>query len=1154
MRKNLSVVTSAVAALILLLPSLVRSQSCTNWLYLPPGTNANVQLGDVDIPGQQVTVEAEFCRTTTYPAIFHGGDIVSKHTTTSDVNYLLRPNLACITTDAGYFQVLLTCPIRLNVTYHAAMVYDGSSLKYYRDGQLVGQTPASGNLYQQDLPTRIGYFITNLQPENFEGYINEVRIWNVARTQAQIQANMDLSLPSPATQPGLLAYYTFNNALNKQGNTTWDGTLNNGPLLNQTNPHCNAPGVAVPGTTGTLTGSNTCNGAPGLLTFHSQIGAGPFTIVYTDRTTTFTQPGVMDGLPFQVQVQPTVSTIYTLVSVQDASGCPIPAQPGVTATVNPGLCTLCTGSLADPIINATFGSGNGNSPPLETVVPGASTNLFYQPTSGVPAFPTPLDGYYTISSTVPVNSSGPYWHTGGKDHTGDPNGYMLYENPGASVGEFFRQKMTTLCGGGKYEFSAWIAEADDPVHTPNPVLPDLTFIVQTEDGTVLDTYNSGPVPELATWTWSHYGFFFTLPPGVTTAIVRILDNNPRGYILPGNDFALDDITFRPCGPVMSASLAAGQPPSVCPGGQVSFSGTVSGGYANPAYLWQVSADGGQTWTDLPNSNNTQLTATALLTAIPVDYHYRMLAAEAANIQSPSCRVVSNDVILHVNPGAGTDFGFVQQTCDPLQYQFDNTDFTATTYTWNVDGQDQAPPAAVIHTLLYIFPDYGDHIVTLTAAGGVCAGSTVRTITAALQPAEILLTPDSNICAGKSVLLNTKAGLNFCWSPTTGLNDPTSASPLATPAVTTKYHYTALITGSNLVVNGDFSAGNTGFQSDYTYTTNGFPVGMYGVGSNPAVWLPNAPVCTDHTTGSGNMLLVNGAQQADVRVWSQTIAIQPNTNYAFSAWLENITTVNPASLQFSINGQRLGSPLTANVNDCIWNQFHTTWNSGSATTAVISIVNENTVLSGNDFALDDISFAPVTMQTDSVTIDVETPALTATPVTTSVCPGLPLQLQANGSLTYSWSPATGLDNPSIANPNFVLPAAQLSNTVVYTVTGTSARGCTATANASVTRLPELIQLGPSNVAVCKGGWVRLYASGGNAYSWTPAGLLDNPASETPVATLEATTKFYLTMQDVNLCTETDSVVVNVRPEPTARCKAIDYYNLFIADQRFGLCSL
>ena len=58
--------------------------------------------------------------------------------------------------------------------------------------------------------------------------------------------------------------------------------------------------------TGTLTGSSTCNGAPGLLTFHAQTGTGPFTLTYTDGTTTWTQTDVMDGTPFKVQVQPTV--------------------------------------------------------------------------------------------------------------------------------------------------------------------------------------------------------------------------------------------------------------------------------------------------------------------------------------------------------------------------------------------------------------------------------------------------------------------------------------------------------------------------------------------------------------------------------------------------------------------------------------------------------------------------------------------------------------------------------------------------------------------------------------------------------------------------------------------------------------------------------
>lgn len=339
-----------------------------------------------------------------------------------------------------------------------------------------------------------------------------------------------------------------------------------------------------------------------------------------------------------------------------------------------------------------------------------------------------------------------------------------------------------------------------------------------------------------------------------------------------------------------------------------------------------------------------------------------------------------------------------------------------------------------------------------------------------------------------------------------------------------------MTGTNLVVNGDFSAGNTGFTSEYTYTTNGFPAATYGVGPNPAAWLPNAPACTDHTSGTGNMLLVNGADLAGVQVWSETITVQPNTNYAFSAWLENITSVNPAVLQFSINGQQLGSPLNANVRDCIWDQFHTDWNSGSATSAVISIVNENTAFSGNDFALDDISFAPVTMQTDSITIDVETPAVKAAPATSTICPGATLQLQASGSLSYSWSPATGLDNPSITNPSFVLPASRSGATITYTVTGTSARGCTATATAGVTQLPLLLTLGPSNSLICRGDGVQLYAGGGGIYTWSPANLLDNAASASPVAKPTVTTRFYLSMTDVNLCAEKDSLIVQVRPQP------------------------
>lgn len=1126
MIKHLSAFLVSVCV-FLFAPVFVSGQSCNNWLYLPPGAKANIGIGDLDMSGNQLTVEATFCRTTPYDPNYHGGDLVSKHAHDYDNNYLLRPNLACLLTNTGFYKVEAPCPIQLNVTYHVAMVYNGSTLTLYRNGILRQQIPATGNMFQEDLLAQIGYYSEGISNSNFEGYMNEVRIWKVARSQADLQAYMNTSLPNPTTQAGLVAYYTFDNTLNKQGNPTWDGVIHNGAQINQTNPYCNV--VNGTGTTGTLTGSNTCNGAPGLLTFHSQAGAGPFTLSYSDGATTYTQTNVMDGVPFPVKVQPTATTTYTLISIQPASGCIVNAVPGITAVVNPELCTLCTGSLGDPVLDVTFGSGTGNSPPLEIAIPGASTTLGYTATSGNPASPTPQDGFYTICNNIPNNSNSS-WFYGSRDHTGDPNGYMLFENPGYTTGEFFRQRLTTLCGGGKYEFSAWIANAADPRVAPNVILPDLTFIAQTDDGTVLATYNSGTVPELSSFVWHQYGFVFELPAGINTAIVRILDNNPGGNATPGNDFAMDDIRFRPCGPALTASLSAGQPSTICPGGQVTLTTNVAGGYANPAFLWQVSADSGKTWTDIPNSNNTQLTAVATQSNHNIAYQYRMLSAEAPNIQSPGCRVASNPVSVIVNNGPATDFAFVQQPCNPLEVQLTGTATAGATYTWNIDGTDYAPTGTGNPALDHVFADYGNYTVTLKGAS-LCPGSTVKNISLALTPAEILNNADTSICLGKPVNLKARSSIAWCWSPAAGLNDPTLASPIAIPAVTTKYHYTALIAGANLVVNGDFTSGNTGFVSDYSYTANGFPAGTYGVGTNPATWLPNAPSCGDHTSGSGNMLLVNGAQQTGVKIWSETIAVQPNTNYAFSAWLENITTINPAVLQFSINGQQLGGLLTANVNSCVWDQFYSVWNSGTATTAVISIVNENPVLSGNDLALDDISFAPVTMLTDSVTINVETPAVTASPAITSVCPGIPQALQASGSQTYSWSPATGLDNPNTRNPTFVLPATSVAQTIQYTVTGTSALGCQATATATITRLPALLFLGPSNRQICAGDPIQLYAGGGNIYSWSPAAVLDAAGSPAPVATINATTKFYLEITDANLCTERDSLVVFVRPVPT-----------------------
>lgn len=231
---------SAVVALTLFFNTSLAQLNipCTNWLSLPSFKSA-ISIGDLDIPGNQITVEAMFVRTTPYSGDYMwAGDLVSKHRDPSDVNYLLRPSSAQITTSDGYFVTPEICDIEIGKVYHAAMVYDGTTLKFYRNGFLMSSVPATGSLFQNNYNTKIGLYEDEILNTNLIGYINEVRIWNVARTQNEIKATMNASLNNPGSLPGLKAYYIFDNLINKQGNTTYNGSISGSAIPNSTLPMC----------------------------------------------------------------------------------------------------------------------------------------------------------------------------------------------------------------------------------------------------------------------------------------------------------------------------------------------------------------------------------------------------------------------------------------------------------------------------------------------------------------------------------------------------------------------------------------------------------------------------------------------------------------------------------------------------------------------------------------------------------------------------------------------------------------------------------------------------------------------------------------------------------------------------------------------------
>ena len=175
-----------------------------------------------------------------------------------------------------------------------------------------------------------------------------------------------------------------------------------------------------------------------------------------------------------------------------------------------------------------------------------------------------------------------------------------------------------------------------------------------------------------------------------------------------------------------------------------------------------------------------------------------------------------------------------------------------------------------------------------------------------------------------------------------------------------YAQCALTPVSNLVANGDFSSGNVGFTSGYTYcnTMNClYPEGYYGIGTD-ANYFHNAFTGNDHTSGTGNFLVVNGAGAINTIIWNQNIVVKPNVNYNFSIWVASMDVSSPAALQFEINGVALGSIFNAPTTLNNWQNFFITWNSGPSNSATITILNQNTTLGGNDFGIDDISFQEV----------------------------------------------------------------------------------------------------------------------------------------------------------------------------------------------------
>jgi gliding motility-associated-like protein len=171
-------------------------------------------------------------------------------------------------------------------------------------------------------------------------------------------------------------------------------------------------------------------------------------------------------------------------------------------------------------------------------------------------------------------------------------------------------------------------------------------------------------------------------------------------------------------------------------------------------------------------------------------------------------------------------------------------------------------------------------------------------------------------------------------------------------------------------------------------------------------------------------------------------------------------------------------------------------------------------------------ATSTAMTDKIIIRPD-PVVNISPAQPIVCLGQGTPLQASGGVTYTWSPATGLSNSTVASP-VANPAASTT----YTVQVADDIGCQSSGSVMVTVVQPVTVAVPADLSVCAGNSVTIPASGAVIYNWinNTVGLNDTHIAN-PTAKPGITTTYTVTGSDAHQCfTDTAEVTVRVLPLP------------------------
>lgn len=851
-------------------------------------------------------------------------------------------------------------------------------------------------------------------------------------------------------------------------------------------------------------------------------------------------PGPLSGSP--VTVSPATTTTYTLTGT-GANGCTstqtvlVTVNPTPTVTVTSTSTTICSGtSTSMTATGATTYTWMPGSLTGATVVVSPTTTTTYTVTgtSGCSSTTTQLitvnasptvtatAGTSTICSGVSTTLTG----TGATSYAWMPG--SLSGSPVTVTPSTTTTYTMTGTGANGCTTNAPVTVTVNPSPTVTPTTTNASIC--TGGSTTLS------VTGASTYNWmpgSLSGTPVTVTPASTTTYT-VTGTGANGCT--GTGTILITVGSQPTVSVTATNA------SVCLGSSTTL--TASG---TTSYTW------------MPGS----LTGTSVTVSPTTTTTYTVTGSNG-----PGC-TNSTTILITVNPIPNvTATGSPTTICAGSSTTL--TGNGGVTYTW-MPGSLSGSPITVSPATTTTYT------VTGTDANG-CTDTGTRLITVNAAPTLTVTPAAPSICPGGSVTLvgSTSGGHTYSWSPTTALSAPTAATTIASPTVTTTYVLTktrtttGCTTTRTVVVTVNPTPTISATAASTSICTGGNTT-LTGSGASTYAWMPGSLSGTTVTVtpaATTTYTVTGTSAQGCTGTQTVTVTVGPPPTVTASTSSPSVCVGGSATINGSgassytwMPGSLSGTSVT--VAPTSTTTYTVTGSNGpgcTGTATVLVTVNAlpnvtasastNTTCAGDAVTLtgsgaSTYAWMPGSLSgssvidnptasttytvtgtdgngcsnTSTLSISVNAlPVVAASSTADTTCAGDFITLTGSGASTYAWMPGSLNGSPVAANP---------TASTSYTVTGTDGNGCsnTSTINVFVRALPT-VTASTSSGTTCAGEMITLTATGAVNYAWTPGSLTGSPVTDNPVST----TTYIVTGTDINGCSNTGTVTVNVNALP------------------------